>query len=48
MKPDNEHDENAVKVENLDFKKVGFLPMKTSSWLAPLIDQGKVMIDGLV
>jgi hypothetical protein len=48
LKPDNEHDENAVKVENLDFKKVGFLPMKTSSWLAPLIDQGKVMIDGLV
>jgi hypothetical protein len=46
--PDNDHDKNAIRVENLDFKKVGFLPKKSSSWLAPLIDQGKVMIDGLV
>jgi hypothetical protein len=44
--PDNDHDKNAIRVENLDFKKVGFLPKKTSSWMAPLIDQGKVMIDG--
>jgi hypothetical protein len=44
--PDNDHDKNAIRVENLDFKKVGFLPKKSSSWLAPLIDQGKVMIDG--
>jgi hypothetical protein len=46
--PDNNHDKNAIRVENLDFKKVGFLPKKSSSWLASLIDQGKVMIDGLV
>jgi hypothetical protein len=46
--PDNDHDKNAIRVENLDFKKVGFLPKKSSSWLAPLIDQGKVMIDGIV
>mgnify|MGYP003983970555 CR=1 FL=1 len=46
--PDNDHDKNAIRVENLDFKKVGFLPKKSSSWMAPLIDQGKVMIDGIV
>jgi hypothetical protein len=46
--PDNDHDKNAIRVENLDFKKVGFLPKNASSWLAPLIDRGKVMIDGLV
>ena len=47
-KPNNSHDTNAIRVDNLDFEKVGFLPKKTSSWLAPLIDQGKVMIDGFV
>jgi hypothetical protein len=46
--PDNDHDKNAIRVENLDFKKVGFLPKRSSSWLAPLIDQGKLMIDGIV
>ena len=46
--PDNSHDKNAIRVENPDFKKVGFLPKKASSWLAPLIDQGKVQIDGFV
>jgi hypothetical protein len=46
--PDNDHDKNAIRVENLDFKMVGFLPKKSSSWLAPLIDQGGVMIDGFV
>jgi len=46
--PDNTHDKNAIRVENLDFKKVGFLPKKMSSWLSPLIDKGKVMIDGVV
>jgi SWI/SNF-related matrix-associated actin-dependent regulator of chromatin subfamily A3 len=38
--PDNTHDKNAIRGENLDFEKVGFLPKKTSSWLFPLIGKG--------
>jgi hypothetical protein len=37
--PDNDHDTNAIRVENLDFKNVGFLPKKSSSWLTAAIMQ---------
>jgi len=38
----------AIRVENGQFQVVGHLPGKMSSWLAPLIDQGKIHLDGYV
>ena len=46
--PDNPHDRKAIRVENEDFAKVGYLPRQVASWLTPLIDQGIVYIDGTV
>ncbi len=46
--PENQHDKSAIQVQNQDFKDVGFIPRETASWLAPLIDQGKVHIEGTV
>ncbi len=46
--PDNQHDANAIRVRNPDFKDVGFVPREITRWLAPLIDQGKVLIEGAV
>jgi len=45
--PDNLHDTRAIRVENLDFRQVGHLPRRVVAWLAPLIDHGKVRIDGI-
>ncbi len=46
--PDNTHDRKAIRVENEDFAKVGYIPRQAASWLTPLIDQGIVYIDGTV
>ncbi|HOF39591.1 MAG TPA: HIRAN domain-containing protein, partial [Candidatus Hydrogenedentes bacterium] len=46
--PDNTHDRKAIRVENEDFAKVGYLPRQVASWLTPLIDQGTVYVDGTV
>jgi len=46
--PENEHDENAVRVENRDFRQAGHVPRRISSWLAPLIDAGEVRVEGRV
>ncbi|MEA3365677.1 MAG: HIRAN domain-containing protein [Candidatus Hydrogenedentes bacterium] len=46
--PDNTHDHNAIRVENEDYVKVGYVPRQTAGWLAPLIDQGMVYVDGKV
>ena len=46
--PDNPHDENSIRVENGHFEPVGHLPRKVVSWLAPLIDAGKLRVDGYV
>lgn len=46
--PDNPHDENAIRVENGHFEPVGHLPRKLASWLAPLIDAGKLRVDAHV
>lgn len=43
--PANRHDENAVRIENEAFHKVGYLPRRIVSWLAPLIDGGRVIAD---
>lgn len=46
--PDNSHDRKAIRVENEDFAKVGYLPRQTAAWLTPLIDRGAVYVDGRV
>ncbi len=45
---ENSHDLNAICVKNLDFEDVGFVERRTCVWLAPLIDRGKVFIDGYI
>jgi len=44
----NTQDRRAIRVENGHFEPVGYLPRKTASWLAPLIDGGKIHLDGYV
>ncbi|MFO7973574.1 MAG: HIRAN domain-containing protein [Candidatus Hydrogenedentota bacterium] len=46
--PDNTHDRNAIRVDNDDFLKIGYVPRRTAAWLTPLIDQGGVYVDGKV
>lgn len=46
--PDNQHDNNAIRIENKSFKQTGYVPRRISSWLAPLIDPGEVWVEGLV
>jgi len=44
----NAHDRRAIRVENGRAEPVGYLPKNMASWLAPLIDQGKIHLDGYV
>ena len=44
----NTHDRRAIRVENGHFEPVGYLPKSMASWLAPLIDDGKIHVDGYV
>ena len=37
-----------MRVDNGDFAAIGHLPQKEASWIAPLIDAGKLIIDGSV
>lgn len=46
--PDNQYDGNAIRVENGEFAHVGYLPRRMARWLAPLIDSGKIRVDGAV
>jgi hypothetical protein len=46
--PDNQHDPNAIRVQNSRSRTVGYLPRKTAAWLAPLIDDGRVRVEGYV
>ncbi len=41
--PDNRHDANAFRLENLDFEPIGHLPRRIASWLAPLVDRGRLV-----
>jgi hypothetical protein len=45
-KPENTDDKNAIRVENLSFQPAGYLPQNVASWLAPLLDAGKIRVDG--
>jgi hypothetical protein len=44
----NSHDRRAIRVDNGNFEPVGYLPKSMAAWLAPLIDQGKIHLDGYV
>ena len=44
----NTHDRRAIRVENGHNEPVGYLPKSMASWLAPLIDDGKIHVDGCV
>lgn len=46
--PENSHDPNAIRVENPDFQPVGHVPRRIASWLAPLVDEGRVRVKGSV
>ncbi len=46
--PGNAHDPNAIRVENGRLDHVSHLPRELASWLAPLIDSGKIHLDGYV
>jgi len=46
--PENPHDAHAIRVENGLFEPVGHIRRRLCSWLAPLVDSGKVRIDGYV
>ena len=46
--PENEHDRNAIRIENKSFHQAGYVPRRISSWLAPLIDSGEVWAEGRV
>jgi hypothetical protein len=46
--PDNEHDGNAIRIENKHFHQAGHVPRRISVWLAPLIDAGEVWVEGRV
>ena len=44
--PGNDHDPNAIRVMSPDSEQVGHLPRRMAAWLAPLLDAGKVRVDG--
>ncbi len=44
----NTRERCAIRVENGQFEPVGYLPKDMASWLAPLIDQRKIHLDGYV
>ena len=43
---DNPNDQNAIRVENGHFDKAGYLPVDMAFWLAPLIDDEQIHLDG--
>lgn len=44
----NRHDRRAIRVENAHFEPVGHVPRDVSRWMTPLIDAGKIRVDGCV
>ncbi len=46
--PDNPHDSHAIRVDDHAFHPAGHLPRRVADWLAPLIDAGKVQVEGAV
>ena len=46
--PEHTYDKNAIRVENRHFQPIGYLSNGAAAWSAPLIDAGKVRLDGYV
>ena len=46
--PENDLDQNAIRVENGRSQPVGYLPRKTSRWLAPLLDVERIRVESYV
>ncbi|CAI7783833.1 unnamed protein product [Closterium sp. NIES-54] len=46
--PNNAHDRNAIRVDNIRGQEVGHVEAKMACHLAPLVDAGLVAIEGLV
>jgi hypothetical protein len=46
--PENPHNPRAIRVENESGVRRGRLPWRISAWLAPLLDAGKILVDGCV
>jgi hypothetical protein len=44
--PDNRHDPCSIRVANVHRQPVGHLPRQVAAWLAPLVDSGRVRIEG--
>ena len=44
--PANPHDKTAIRVENGRFQMAGYVPRSMASWLAPLLDSGKIRVEG--
>ncbi len=48
LRRDDEHGANAVRVESLDEQPLGYLPPDAAAWVAPLLESGRMAIDGRV
>ncbi len=46
--PENERDANAVAVDSLDERTLGYLPSDIAAWVAPLLDSGRMAFDGRI
>ncbi len=46
--PENPCDANAIRVDNGRFQPAGYVPRLVASWLAPLVDSGKIRIEGYI
>ena len=46
--PDNPHDRNAIRVDNPAGETLGHIPRRTAHWMAPLLDTGRIRVQGLV
>ena len=44
--PQNEYDSNAVRIENDECDLVGYIPRTEAKWIAPLLDEDRIQIDG--
>lgn len=46
--PSNPYDSLAIRVSNLDFEDVGYIPRQINIWMAKLMDQGKILLSGYI
>lgn len=44
--PQNEYDANAIRIENDECDLVGYIPRTEAKWIAPLLDEDRIQIDG--